>query len=69
MFSNKMLPLFLILLFLPLQSKAFFGLSGRLDQKNKITAAREAYAKGNYQEAIEIGQKFLSENQEAPKRR
>lgn len=69
MSSNKILPLFLILLFLPLQSKAFLGLTERFDQKQKISAAREAYAKGNYKEAIEIGQKFLLENQKAPKRR
>ena len=66
---NKLFLLFLILLFLPLQSKAFLGLTKRFDQKQKISAAREAYAKGNYQEAIKIGQNFLSENQEAPKRR
>lgn len=66
---NKILALLLILIFLPLQGKAFFNLTKRFDQKQKITAAREAYAKGNYQEAINIGQKFLSENQEAPKRR
>lgn len=66
---NKILSLILILLFLPLQSKAFLGLTNRFDQKHKITAAREAYTNGNYQEAIEIGRKFLSENQEAPKRR
>jgi len=66
---NKVLTLSLILLFLPLQSKAIFGLTKRFDQKQKIAAAREAYAKGDYQEAINIGQKFLSENQEAPKRR
>ena len=66
---NKILALFLILVFLPLQSKAIFGLTKRFDQKQKITAAREAYNKGNYKEAIEIGQSFLSENQEAPKRR
>ena len=66
---NKIFVLFLITLFLPLQSEAFLGIIKRFDQKQKITAAREAYAKGNYQEAIEIGQKFLTENQEAPKRR
>ncbi len=66
---NKILSLILIILFLPLQSNAILGLTKRFDQKQKITAAREAYAKGNYQEAIEISQKFLSENQEAPKRR
>ncbi|MBO4707649.1 MAG: tetratricopeptide repeat protein [Elusimicrobiaceae bacterium] len=66
---NKILPLFLILLFLPLQSKALLGLTKRLDQKQKITAAREAYAKGNYEQAIEISKNFLMENQEAPKRR
>ena len=66
---NKILALFLILLFLPLQSKAIFSLTKRFDQKQKITAAREAYAKGNYKEAINIGQNFLAENQEAPKRR
>ena len=66
---NKIFTLSLILLFLPLQSKAIFGLTKRSDQKQKIAAAREAYSQGNYQEAIEIGQKFLIENQEAPKRR
>lgn len=69
MSSNKILCLLLIFLFLPLQSKAIFGLTKRLDQKQKITIARDAYNKGNYQEAIEIGQNFLLENQEAPKRR
>lgn len=66
---NKILPLFVILLFLPLQSKAFLGLTKRFDQKQKIAAAREAYAKGNYEQAIEISRNFLMENQEAPKRR
>ena len=66
---NKILSLILILLFVPLQSNAILGLTKRSNQKQKITSAREAYAKGNYQEAIEISQKFLSENQEAPKRR
>ncbi len=66
---SKILPLFLIILFLPLQSKAFFGLTKRFDQKQKIAAARDAYAKGNYQEAIDISKSFLMENQEAPKRR
>ena len=66
---NKILPLFLIILFLPLQGQSFLGLTKRLDQKQKIAAAREAYAKGDYNKAIEIGHKFLSENQEAPKRR
>ena len=66
---NKILPLFLIILLLPLQSRSFLGIIKRLDQKQKISAAREAYAKGDYNKAIEIGQKFLSENQEAPKRR
>ncbi len=66
---NKILPLFLILVFLPLQSKAFLGLEKRFEQKQKIAAAREAYAKGDYEQAIEISKSFLMENQEAPKRR
>ena len=66
---NKILPLFLIISFLPLQSQAFLGLTKRFDQKQKIAAAREAYAKGDYKEAIDISKSFLMENQEAPKRR
>ena len=65
---NKILTLFLILFFLPLQSKAWW-LMNRADQKQKIAEARKAYAAGKYTDAIEIGQKFLLENQEAPKRR
>ena len=66
---NKIFYLLLIILFLPIRSEALFGFFKRADQKQKISAAREAYAEGKYQEAIEIGQNFLMENQEAPKRR
>lgn len=66
---NKIFPLILILLFLPIQSKAFLGIGKRYEQKQKIEAAREAYAKGNYHEAIKIAQNFLMENQDAPERR
>ncbi len=69
MFSNKLLPLFLVLLFLPLQSNAFLGITKRFEQKQKISSAREAYAKGDYEETIKICQEFLMQNQEAPKRR
>lgn len=58
-----------LLLLLPMQSMAIFGLAGRVDQKQKIAAAREAYSKGNYGEAIRISQDFLAQNQDAPKRR
>lgn len=61
--------IFTLLLLLPLQSSAIFGLSERVDQKQKIAAAREAYNKGNYGEAIRISQDFLAQNQNAPKRR
>lgn len=61
--------IFLLCLLLPIQSWAIFGLSARKDQKQKIAAAREAYAKGNYGEAIQISQDFLAQNQDAPKRR
>lgn len=66
---NKIIILSLCLLFLPLQSKAIFGLAGRAEQKQKIAAAREAYAKGNYGQAIQICKDFLMQNQDAPKRR
>ncbi len=69
MFSNKLITFFLILLFVPIHSNAFFGIIKRFDQKQKISAAREAYAKGNYEETIKICQEFLMQNQEAPKRR
>lgn len=65
---NKIFCLFLVIFFLPVSGEAFLWFK-RTEQKQKISAAREAYTKGNYQEAIEIGQKFLMENQEAPKRR
>ena len=65
---NKIFIFFLLLL-LPLQSMAILGFSGRKEQHQKIAAAREAYAKGNYGEAIRISQDFLTQNQDAPKRR
>ena len=61
--------IFSLLILLPVQSMAIFGLAGRAEQKQKIAAAREAYAKGNYGEAIEISKDFLTQNQDAPKRR
>ena len=66
---SKIIIFSLCLLLLPLQSNAIFGLAGRLEQKQKIAAAREAYAKGNYGEAIKICEDFLMQNQDAPKRR
>lgn len=69
MFSNKVIIFSLCLLLLPLQSNAIFGLKGRAEQKQKIAAAREAYNKGNYGEAISICEDFLMQNQDAPKRR
>jgi len=65
---NKII-IFSLLLLLPMQSMAIFGLAGRAEQKQKIAAAREAYSKGNYGEAIRISQDFLAQNQDAPKRR
>lgn len=65
---NKII-VFSLLLLLPMQSMAIFGLAGRAEQKQKIAAAREAYSKGNYGEAIRISQDFLTQNQDAPKRR
>lgn len=66
---NKVLLLSLTVLLLPIQSNAFLGLGKRSDQKQKIAAARDAYANGNYEQAIKISQNFLMENQEAPERR
>ena len=65
---NKII-IFSLCLLLPLQGNAIFGLAGRAEQKRKIAAAREAYAKGNYGEAIQISKDFLMQNQDAPKRR
>ena len=65
---NKIL-IFSLLLLLPMQSMAIFGLAGRAEQKQKIEAARNAYNKGDYGEAIRISQDFLTQNQDAPKRR
>ncbi len=66
---SKIIIFSLCFLFLPLQSNAIFGLAGRTEQKQKIAAAREAYAKGNYGDAIKICEDFLMQNQNAPKRR
>jgi len=66
---SKIIIFSLCLMLVPLQSNAIFGLAGRVEQKQKIAAAREAYAKGNYGEAIKICEDFLMQNQDAPKRR
>ena len=69
MFLSRKLIIFFIILFLPLQSHALFGLAGRAEQKQKISAARKAYKEGDYQESINICRDFLIQNQDAPKRR
>lgn len=66
---NNVFVLFLCLLFIPIQGTAFLGLTERIDQKQKISVARNAYSNGNYEQTIEICQDFLMQNQEAPMRR
>ena len=66
---NKILSLFLALLLLPLQGNTFLGITERTEQKQKIAAARDAYNNGDYEKAVGICHEFLTENQDAPKRR
>lgn len=66
---NKLFISVLFLSLLPVQGQALFGLSGRSDQKQKISQARAAYADGEYKKTVEIAKDFLMQNQNAPKRR